>query len=372
MRAKRRLRFIAPVVAVALVALVVLIPRRHVQLYKVTVLPTLGAAKTHPTAINDRGQVVGITEDRGDIIVNLFLWDRANGMTDLGPVRRHPPHINNAGQIAATMIDPNGIMQAFLWDPENGRRMLVNAGNSMASNLNNRGQVVGTLFTARSKLPGTRWIPRQAFIWDKVDGMRKLFPIARWESEAFAINDAGQVMGRAGTYNSRSHLTSCFWHSTFGGSLTPLRSPIDYPGGDDLNNNGCVIGTTYHWDKSERWAYLWTAQAGPEAIKYLFPVERPLAPRRINDANQVLYGERCVNSFQRFSKKLFPPHEQRCVWDPQRGKIVLDKQVPQEIGKLLHVRDINNRGCIIGIIRSAGLGQELAVLLEPIPERWGK
>ena len=71
MKPKRRLRFIPLVIALALVGLVLWIPRRHIQLYKVTILPTLGGTFTRPEAINDRGQVAGLADVIGS--THLFL-----------------------------------------------------------------------------------------------------------------------------------------------------------------------------------------------------------------------------------------------------------------------------------------------------------
>lgn len=376
---KRRLLLITSAVALSLIGLALWLSRRHEQLYKVTMLPSLGATFTRPEAINDHGQIAGLANVAG--VYHLFLWDSDNGMQDLGQVISSSVDINNAGQIAATMIDPNGVMQAFLWDPEDGRQMLATLDHaaSAAAKLNNRGQVVGTLYPPSRRPPGTPLGIRQAFIWDKSNGMRKLFPSERRESTAFAINDAGQVMGSVGTYQSPRRPVPCFWDSTDPARerAPPLQPPIDYPamdypGGRDLNNNGYVTGRMYHWDRVEYWAILWKEGTGAADTKYLFPLEDSIGPMRINDANQVLYGEKHNSSLERISKKYFAPYAQRCLWDPKRGKIVLDKQVPLEIGDLIHVRDINNRGCIVGIIRSTGLGKELGVLLEPILERWEK
>ena len=378
MKSKRRLRIIAPAIALLLVGLLVLVQRRHVQLYKVTVLPTLGRTTIRPRAINDRGQVAGLANFPGGG-PHLFIWDRENGTLDLGAGLS--VGINNAGQIVGTMTDPNGNWQAFLWDPEDGKQMLgtLDRAQSMASGLNNRGQVVGTLYPASRRPPGTPLGTRQAFIWDKSNGMRKLCPSEQWESGASAINDDGLVMGFMGTYKSHRRPELCFWDSTDpAGHVPPLHSPINYSNVSDLNNNGYVLGKMYHldeggdWDKDEDWTFLWRKETGVESIEYLFPLEHSVGPLRVNDANQVLYGEKHISSLERFSKKYFSPYTQYCLWDPKRGKIVLDDQIPREMGKLLRVRAINNRGCIVGVISSKGLGNELGVLLEPIPERWAK
>ncbi len=384
MKSKRRLRIIAPAIALLLVGLLVLVQRRHVQLYKVTILPSLGLgtwSATAPAAVNDRGQVVGFSEIAGGNL-HLFLWDHENGMQDLGPaLGGYSPDINNAGQVTGTMTDPNGKSQAFFWDPKDGKQMLGTLGgiSSVALKLNNRGQVVGTLNLTVPRPRGIARRVRQAFIWDKATGMRKLCPNEQWESGASAINDAGLVMGFMGTYKSHRRPELCFWDSTDpAGHVPPLHSPINYSNVSDLNNNGYVLGKMYHldeggdWDKDQDWTFLWRKGTSVESIEYLFPLEHSVGPLRVNDANQVLYGEKHISSLERFSKKYFGPYTQYCLWDPKRGKVVLDDQIPREMGKLLRVRAINNRGCIVGVISSKGLGNELGVLLEPIADRWGK
>lgn len=284
-------------------------------------------------------------------------------MQDLGPALGFGSDINNAGQIAGTMTDPNGNWQAFLWDHKDGKQMLGTlGGESVALALNNTGQVVGFSDPAEGE--------PQAFIWDKANGMRSL---SQGGGQATTINDSGQVMGFVVTGTSPRRQVPCFWDSTDPAATPaiPLLSP-DYPGGSYLNNNGYVLGRHYHWDKDGYWTFLWRKETGIEGIEYLFPLEHSVGTLRVNDANQVLYGEKHISPFERFSKKFFPPYTQRCLWDPKRGKIVLDYQIPREMGELLHVRDINNQGCIVGILRSKGLGYQMAVLLEPIADRWGK
>ena len=371
MKPKRRLRFIAPVVALVLVVLVLWIPRRHAQLYRVTVLPSPGGTIVQPTAINDHGQIVGTAEGPAGQY-HAFLWDRKNGLKDLSVGVCND--INNAAQIAGTMRGPNGSQQAFFWDPNDGRRMLCSLGvaGSAAVALNSKGQVVGTLYPDLNRPPGTSLAIRKAFIWDKTRGMRELVPSGQRTSLALRINDAGQVMGSIGDYKSARAPAPCFWDSTDPVVAPPLESSIDYPAGSDLNNHGYVVGTAYHWGKDEQWVFLWKKETGIEGMKYLFPLEHSLGPMRVNDANQVLYGEKHISPLERISRKYFGPRTQYCLWDPKRGKIVLDKQVPRDTGKLLRVAAINNRGCIVGVIQSKGLGQEYVVLLEPIPERWDK
>ena len=286
-------------------------------------------------------------------------------MHDLGLALRFGPDINNASQIAGTTIDPNSNRRAFFWDPNDGKQALGTLGGaeSVALSLNNSGQIVGWADSAERR--------PQPFVWDKTNGMRELERAGQQAGMATAINDTGQVLGLIGHHISPNK--PCFWASTEAalGSAPPLH-PSDYPGASDLNNNGYVLGRTFHWEKRGMWVFLWTKETGVEDIKYLFPLEDSVGPLSFNDSNQVLYSEKHTSSLERISKKYFGPYTQHCLWDSKLGKIVLDKQIPRKLGKLVYVTDINHQGCIIGIIRSAGLGNELGVLLEPILERWDK
>jgi len=363
-KAKRRLLILVSAVVLILVGLILWLCLRHEQLYKVTVLPPLGATCTRPVAINDRCQVAGIADVAGRS--HLFLWDREKGMQDLGLALRFGLDINNAGQIAGTAVDPNGNRRAFCWDPNDGKKMVgtLGDGESVCVAMNNPGQIVGFSGPFKGR--------PQAFIWDKTNGMRSLTPDEHYYGRATAINDAGWVLGMVATEIGKSspHLSwrLCYWKTT-DPSATPEFSSEGPLGGAGLNNNGYVLGREFHWDKKGMWTYLWTQETG---TKYLFPLEDSVGPLRFNDANQVLYGEKHASSLERISKKYFGPYTQHCLWDPKRGKIVLGKQIPRKLGKLVHVADINNQGCIVGMIRSKNSGKELGVLLEPIPVRWGK
>ncbi|MHC4146478.1 MAG: hypothetical protein ACYSUD_17050 [Planctomycetota bacterium] len=339
-------------------------PLRHEQLYKVTVLPTLGGWLTYAGAINDHGQIVGVGYNSSRK-VSLFLWDRDNGIRDLGPAAQWDADINNAGQITAMIMDPNGNRQAFIWHPETDRQMLgtLSGAESVAAATNNKGQVVGFSNSADGR--------QQPFIWDKSNGMRRLPTAGRQAGMATAINDTGQVLGSVGKAQI-PHQIPCFWPSTDPSAepAPPLLRGLSYPvtnyqGGSAINNNGCVLGKTYR--EGYQWAFRWTQETG---IEFLFSSENPVHSLKFNDANQVLFKETHTSSLERISKKYFGPRKQFFVWDPQRGKILLNTQVPKEMGKLGSVANTNNRGDIIGTLHVGRLGKKVPVLLEPIPERW--
>ena len=87
------------------------------------------------------------------------------------------------------------------------------------------------------------WIPdfpiesNHAFLWE--DGeMRYLLPTL-WESGAFSINNAGQILIRKGRgfYLWQSGQSIGFKR------LLPLGSPWDFESVSDINDAGCIVGT---------------------------------------------------------------------------------------------------------------------------------
>ncbi|MHC4368901.1 MAG: hypothetical protein ACYSW8_14945, partial [Planctomycetota bacterium] len=339
MNAKRRVLLAASAVALVLIGLVVWIPRRHVQVYKVTVLPRLGIWRKH-AALNDRGQIAAVRYLRFPDRRHMFVRDRDGSMEDLGPMDVETFDFNSAGQIAGTLTDPNGNKQAFFWDPNDGLTMLDTLGGteSFAEALNNRGQVVG--YSQRDKNRP------QAFVWDKTGGVQSLTPGERQYGRARAINDAGQVLGEmgieVGEFPLYPILRRYYWDSTDPSAIPPA-SPNDFNGGSDINNGGYVLTATDYRPNRKRWVCLWHKDTG---MRRLF-ANGHLYPEVLNDANQVLYSRNKRNPFMRFSRKYFRSYKVHCLWDPKRGNVVLNDQVPRKLGSLTDVIDINNRGCIL-------------------------
>jgi probable HAF family extracellular repeat protein len=102
--------------------------------------------------INDRGQVVGLSDLAGDAVFHAFLWHR-NVMTDLGTlpgdIYSNGESINIEGEVVGASADANFNGSAFVWRngvmtdlntliPANSPLFLRNATSN-----NDRGQIVG-------------------------------------------------------------------------------------------------------------------------------------------------------------------------------------------------------------------------------------
>src|ERR1041385_3905450 len=84
--------------------------------YKVVSLGTFGGRYTRANAINDAGQVVGVSEGKG-MTCHAFLWVRGKMIRLSGPdiLCSEANDINEAGEIVGMQVDARGRVQAVLW-----------------------------------------------------------------------------------------------------------------------------------------------------------------------------------------------------------------------------------------------------------------
>jgi probable HAF family extracellular repeat protein len=185
-------------------------------------LPNTGDTSTAATAINDRGQVVGIS-GICDVAVGRFsarhtvLWDRGV-----------PINLGSLGGVA--------------WNTPTA--------------INNQGTVVGF-----SDLPGDSdgAANYQAFIWTRSTGIQKL-PLLPGETRgaAFGINERNQVVGLSRGPGIPSHAT--LWQ---GGTVTDLNT-VTQSGAphliyaNDINDRGEFTGEAFDTNSGTAPAYVAT------------------------------------------------------------------------------------------------------------------
>jgi probable HAF family extracellular repeat protein len=181
--------------------------------------PLPGDSTSAATAINDMGQVVGISGTCGIAVggvsaAHAVLWD--NGI---------PIDIGNLG--------------GHSWNTPTA--------------INNQGTIVG--FSLLAGQDGTR--NYEAFVWTRDAGMRSLGkPDGDIRSAAFGINDRGQIVGlsRGGPYVFRALL----WEN---GVMTDINT-LTLPGSpfllyaNDINDRGEIAGQAFHPDTEEAPAFV--------------------------------------------------------------------------------------------------------------------
>jgi len=165
-------------------------------------LGTLGGTLAVPTALNNRGQIIGQSNLPGDQPGNVdpFLWD-GEKLIDLykDTIGGHPitaNAINDTGDVVGVSVFPNGNFDAYLWRDGAVTDLGTLAGDcaSQAFAINSGGQVVGQSYSCVSNTVRT-------FLWESgsmVDLNTLIPPNSGFQLiEVTAISDQGEIAGDA-------------------------------------------------------------------------------------------------------------------------------------------------------------------------------
>ena len=209
-------------------------------------------------------------------------------------------------------------------------------GNSTyARDINNLGQVVGNSSTADGQ--------SRAFLWDKNSGMTNLGTLPSKDnycsgnsynpcyssssSDAYAINDLGQVIGTSATeyrggyaawlfelYNASYEQHSFFWDNSSGMiSLVPTGGYYNYTPVIGINNLGQVIGTGYEF--GSRYFFFWEKNTSIIRLQWNCYYLGCNSANAINNSGQV------VGSILRTESGTLRPYP--FLWEKNTGMVYL-------------------------------------------------
>lgn len=236
------------------------------SLGKMIPLPTLGGNNGYASGVNNLGQVVGWAEntihDPTCVLPQVLQFEaviygpRKDQIQQLPPLTGDPDGaataINDKGQV----VGISGICQnavgdlsaehALLW--ENGMPTdlgnLGGAGWNTPTGINNQGQIIGF-----SDLPGDNNGANpnfQAFLWTKEDGIQNFGTLpGDTISEATGINNLGQVIGVSCVDITFSNCRAFLWQNgvmTDLNTLIPPGSPLYLISTGDINDGGEITG----------------------------------------------------------------------------------------------------------------------------------
>lgn len=318
------------------------VPLHAAPLYQLTVI---GGAGSAASGLNSTGQVVGSMAVAGQ--VHGFFHD-GSALIDLGTLggdRSVASGLNDRGMIVGGSVTSVGIYQAFVY--ANGTMTgLPFTTPSAASGINNAGVIVGTfgvadgpepppgyfyqraftyahgVVTNLGLLPGTNGLasygagindagvtvgsvevdtapdyPRDAFVYK--DGvMQSLGNFGGQSSDAYAINDLGQIAGSAGVATTPTRPNVYAYHAFLYssgllqdlGAITESGNSVAYA----LNNLGQAVGSADTVRGSDTRAVLYENGSILQLDKLIDPVEgwAMTVATGINDAHQIV-GTAC-------------------------------------------------------------------------------
>jgi len=232
----------------------------------ITQLPLLGGNNGFATGINNSGQAVGWAEtalhDPSCVLPQVLQFEAVLWGPQTNQKRVLPPFpgdstsaataINDAGEVVGISGDCGDAVGAFsarhalLW--EKGRPMklptLGGKGWNTPMAINNAGAVVGFSDLAGDVSGGVLTLNFQAFLWTRSDGIRSLHTLpGDVISEATGINDFGQIVGTSfdASFNSRVFLWQDGRMYDLNSLLQP-NSPLYLLASGDINDRGEITG----------------------------------------------------------------------------------------------------------------------------------
>lgn len=293
------------------------------QQYDVTDLGTLGGDRSMAYAINNTGQVIGISNG-SDGTFRPFLWQGGTliDLRDLGAGFHGVTDVNDDGQIIGNVFISSGIDHAFIWDRSEGMRdlgVLSGKTKSWAYGMNDHAQVVGgsasvgdtrpfvsdstNVMQDLGLLPGTTQgiagdinnsgevvgnctgIP---FLWNDARGLQVLETLAGSDSITIAINDRGQIAGNS--YTAEGFIHACLWDEFQRVHDLGTLAGRDTSSALGINSYGDVVGSSMEWPQSGQHAFLWTDGAMHDLNNFLPPDSgwELLVAKDINDAGEIV------------------------------------------------------------------------------------
>jgi probable HAF family extracellular repeat protein len=239
----------------------ILVPLAGAQSYTVTDLGVLpGATSSNAAAINDRGDVVGNSND------HAFLWTPNGGMQDLGTlpgdIASYGYAINDSGTVVGVSQGEAG-NHAFLWTQAGGMKNLGNLGGhnwAGATGINSSGAVVGYSHLADN-------ITTRAFLWTQAAGMQDLGTLAGFaQSAANAINNAGQVAGTSISAQPPYVYRAFFWTANAGMQAIGTLGKDQDSYALAISGSGRVVGDSGTLDDGTSSAFGWTQSHGIQSL----------------------------------------------------------------------------------------------------------
>lgn len=191
------------------------------------VLPLLpGDTRADVHGINEAGTIVGSSYTGTGTSRHAFAWDRSAGLRELpsiGGIFSEARGVNASGQIAGRSADAAGLLHAVLWQPDGST---IDLGRGEAFAVNDAGEVIGTTTINSTQV---------AFYWSPATGM---VPLTAGQSYPHDINAAGAVVG---SFSAPTGQRAFSW--SLAGGFVDLTAWVGEPANAyGVNDLGQIVG----------------------------------------------------------------------------------------------------------------------------------
>jgi len=241
--------------------------------YTRTDLGTLTGEPSLALGINASGQVAGYDEDASTGNESAWFWEDGSftSLGTLGGATSAARDLNASGTVVGRADTAGGDTHAFSWDSVGGMQdlgVLSGRTDSVAYGANGDDEVVGASLNL-----GASTVRRLAFLYlpsaayGLPSGMNNLGTLGGNESMATDVNDSGQVVG--GAQDSSADMRPFLWLPSAAYGLSAGMNDLGTLGGDSrriahraqaINASGQVVGMSYT-AAGDAHAFLWLPSA---------------------------------------------------------------------------------------------------------------
>ena len=303
----------------AFAAALMLAGAAQAETYTFTDLGTLGST-SHAYGINNAGQVVGTFGENNSELYHAAVW---NGTTvsvlDTQNKLSAAYGINNVGQVVG-----RSTLGATLW--QGGTASALDSADGFALGINDAGQTTVVLGAAASSSTGRAINASGTIVGDVSVGganhatlwqgshVTELGTLGGADSVATAINDAGQVVGGSSTADGSFHAT--LWQGTTAIDLGLANNAYSTAYG--INKTGTVVGE-YRADDGGYHGAIWSDGAGVD-LNTLMDADAVSAgwilgaARGINDKGWIVGTAYNTNTLELHAYLLAPAVPEPATW----------------------------------------------------------
>lgn len=306
-------------------------------------------------AINNSNQIVGVIDSVIPNIEHAALWSNG-GITDLGATltpytRSTASDINNRGDVIGNTVSAEGI-HGVLWSADSRNSPTLLSGDSTyAYGINASGQIAGVTVTTDSIWKATMW---------STSGPSTLNPLKLDYSYVGGINNAGQVVGNSAVsgVTDGDGVHAALWNQS---NPTDLGTLGTWSEAHAVNDQGQIVGNSYSTTTGAIRAFLWNGTSMEELPTISGPYIHANA-KSLNNFGQIV-GEAYTEGNY---------YSRAVLWSDGIAidlNTYLDPALINSGWVLRRANDINDNGSIVGVAYNQITGASHAFLfVASIPE----